>query len=49
MPLDGVRLTSDFGMRNHPVLGGYRMHKGIDLPAPSVRRSMPPPMAWWAG
>ncbi|NBC37042.1 peptidoglycan DD-metalloendopeptidase family protein [Novosphingobium sp. FSY-8] len=31
VPLDGVRLTSDFGMRTHPVLGGYRMHKGIDL------------------
>jgi murein DD-endopeptidase MepM/ murein hydrolase activator NlpD len=34
VPLDGVRLTSDFGMRNHPVLGGYRMHKGIDLSSP---------------
>ena len=26
-------LTSDFGMRTHPVLGGRRNHKGIDLAA----------------
>jgi murein DD-endopeptidase MepM/ murein hydrolase activator NlpD len=31
MPVDGVRLTSGFGMRWHPVLGGRRAHKGIDL------------------
>lgn len=35
MPLDGARLTSDFGMRTHPVLGGRRNHKGIDLAAPT--------------
>jgi murein DD-endopeptidase MepM/ murein hydrolase activator NlpD len=34
VPVDGVRLTSDFGMRWHPVLGGRRQHKGIDLAAP---------------
>ncbi|WP_427963944.1 M23 family metallopeptidase [Altererythrobacter sp.] len=34
MPLEGSRLTSGFGMRNHPVLGGRRKHKGIDLAAP---------------
>lgn len=34
MPVDGVRLTSDFGMRVHPVLGGRRGHKGIDLAGP---------------
>ncbi len=34
MPLDGVRMTSDFGMRHHPVMGGFRMHKGIDLASP---------------
>ena len=33
-PLDGVRLTSSFGMRTHPVLGGARAHNGIDLAAP---------------
>ena len=35
MPLEGARLTSDFGMRSHPVLGGRRKHKGIDLAAPT--------------
>jgi murein DD-endopeptidase MepM/ murein hydrolase activator NlpD len=34
MPVDGVRLSSSFGMRNHPVLGGRRAHKGIDLAGP---------------
>lgn len=28
-------LSSSFGMRVHPVLGGLRSHKGIDLAAPS--------------
>jgi murein DD-endopeptidase MepM/ murein hydrolase activator NlpD len=35
MPLEGAALTSSFGMRNHPVLGGRRQHQGIDLAAPS--------------
>ena len=34
MPVEGVRLTSDYGMRNHPVLGGRRAHKGVDLAGP---------------
>ena len=34
MPVEGTRLTSDFGMRYHPVLGGRRGHKGIDLAGP---------------
>ncbi len=33
-PLEGLKLTSNFGMRTHPVLGGARAHKGIDLGAP---------------
>ena len=35
MPLDDATLTSNFGMRTHPVLGGRRNHKGIDLAQPS--------------
>ena len=35
MPLAARALTSRFGMRSHPVLGGYRMHSGVDLAAPT--------------
>lgn len=35
MPLQDAKLTSGFGMRTHPVLGGRRSHKGIDLAAPT--------------
>lgn len=35
MPLADATLTSNFGMRTHPVLGGRRAHKGIDLAAPT--------------
>ena len=35
MPVDGANLTSSYGMRNHPVTGGMRRHKGIDLAAPT--------------
>ena len=34
MPLDNTKLTSDYGMRTRPVLGGRRNHKGVDLAAP---------------
>lgn len=33
-PLEGLTMTSNFGMRIHPVLGGARAHKGVDLAAP---------------
>lgn len=35
MPVEGVMLTSDYGMRTHPVLGGRRNHKGVDLAGPT--------------
>lgn len=35
MPLQDAKLTSGYGMRTHPVLGGRRKHKGIDLAAPT--------------
>lgn len=34
-PVNGARMSSGFGMRNHPVRGGRRMHKGVDLAAPT--------------
>ena len=34
MPVEGVHLSSDYGMRVHPVLGGRRQHKGVDLAGP---------------
>jgi murein DD-endopeptidase MepM/ murein hydrolase activator NlpD len=34
MPVDGVRLTSGFGMRNHPILRQRSRHNGVDLAAP---------------
>ena len=33
-PLAASSTTSSYGMREHPVLGGMRAHKGIDLAAP---------------
>ena len=35
MPLAGEHMTSGFGMRWHPVVGGRRQHKGVDLAAPT--------------
>ncbi|MBI3514016.1 MAG: peptidoglycan DD-metalloendopeptidase family protein [Proteobacteria bacterium] len=34
-PVDGAKLTSGYGMRNHPILGYSRMHRGIDFGAPA--------------
>ncbi len=34
-PLDNYRMSSNYGMRTHPVLGGLRGHKGVDMAAPS--------------
>jgi len=35
IPIEFARLSSTFGMRNHPVLGRMRMHKGVDYAARS--------------
>lgn len=35
IPVAGVRLSSNYGMRNHPVVGGRRKHNGVDLAAPT--------------
>jgi murein DD-endopeptidase MepM/ murein hydrolase activator NlpD len=32
-PLDFLRVTSDYGMRRHPILGFTRMHQGVDFAA----------------
>ena len=34
-PLDGVRISSNFGMRKHPISGFNKMHKGVDFAAPT--------------
>ncbi|MDX2224489.1 MAG: peptidoglycan DD-metalloendopeptidase family protein [Rhodospirillaceae bacterium] len=34
-PINGARLTSQFGMRRHPILGYSKMHQGVDFGAPS--------------
>ena len=34
-PLKFTRITSGLGMREHPVWGGKRQHKGVDYGAPS--------------
>lgn len=35
MPLSGARMSSGYGMRDHPVLRQRRNHKGVDLAAPT--------------
>ena len=33
-PIDGARLTSNYGNRKHPTLGYTKMHRGVDFGAP---------------
>ncbi len=33
-PINGARLSSNFGMRKHPILGYNKMHQGTDFAAP---------------
>ncbi|MDB5490799.1 MAG: metalloendopeptidase-like rane protein [Micavibrio sp.] len=32
-PIDGARISSGFGFRQHPILGYNKMHKGVDFAA----------------
>ncbi|CAN5551567.1 hypothetical protein BH20ACT2_BH20ACT2_07530 [soil metagenome] len=34
-PLDRARVSSEFGMRTHPIIGTSRLHAGMDMSAPS--------------
>jgi len=34
-PLDGARISSNFGIRKHPISGFNKMHKGVDFAAPT--------------
>jgi len=33
-PINGARLSSNFGYRKHPILGYTKLHKGVDFAAP---------------
>ena len=34
-PINGATITSGYGMRNHPILGYSKMHRGVDFGAPT--------------
>jgi murein DD-endopeptidase MepM/ murein hydrolase activator NlpD len=34
-PINGAKITSGFGMRNHPIMGYSKMHRGVDFGAPT--------------
>lgn len=34
-PIDGAHMTSNFGMRRHPILGYSKFHQGVDFSAPT--------------
>jgi len=34
-PIDGAHVTSNYGMRRHPILGYSKFHQGVDFAAPA--------------
>jgi murein DD-endopeptidase MepM/ murein hydrolase activator NlpD len=34
-PVEGARMSSGYGMREHPILGYSKMHRGVDFAAPN--------------
>ncbi len=37
-PVPGARISSNYGMRTHPITGKYQPHKGVDFKAPMSSR-----------
>ena len=37
-PVPGARISSNYGMRTHPITGKYQAHKGVDFKAPMSAR-----------
>ncbi len=55
LPLGSASLSSRFGARYHPILGGWRQHSGVDLAAPIGTAVVAPSPGvvvaaqWWGG
>lgn len=55
LPLASAGLSGRFGVRYHPILGGWRQHSGVDLAAPTGSPVYAPSPGvvvaaqWWGG